>query len=455
MAFESAIGYVLVLLLWLISIKRDGGLGVGVRFMYGVNLFMFFLLGPLLGAIFDQTENFRFTINPIGPAINIALLAMLFYIVAAYWLAPVVFLRRSVIPHVWFDAMQSPDRLKTEEFVAWFLIFTGTIISPFAKFLLFIPTIGAVLSQAGFLVDTGMLMLLIQSRFSGKTKGLILASALYIFKYFVFAAVSGHAGWLFINGIIIISIWQFAIKFQVSRIPGVVAIGLLMFIPVTIWLQGRQVLRTAIEDQASLSTTLWMTLDVFMKPPEESISLIEMYRNRGDYSDLMAATLTHTPIFEPFAMGETYWLTIISVVPRAVWPDKPLIMGGSKTVTRFSGIQFGATTSVAMNYMFEMYVNFGYTGVVLGMTLLGLFLAKMESLCYTIGIRNILFEVLTIHLGWVICIFSDKIYEAVGTSLSAIVLILIVYHIAIWAMKRSKFARHIRSLLGVNGSSGS
>ncbi len=439
MPFESIVGYVIILTFWFVSISRDGGIGIGVRFMYGVNLFLFFLLGPLLGAIFDQhTQDPRFTNVPMGPAINIALIAFLTYITSAYWLAPALFGRKSIIPIEWRSQMRAPSRLKTEKYFGWFFLIVGIAVSPFAKFMLSFPTLGAIISQSVFLADTGLLILCINSRFSKQSKGLLLASVLYVFKCLLFATMSGHAGWLFINGIIIFAIWQFTEQFRISRLPVMFAVALVFFIPATYWLQGRQTLRTAISEDASLSTTVWMTLDVFLTPPETSVSLVKTYRDRGDFSDLMAATLVHTPAVEPFALGESYWQIFVAVVPRAIWPDKPIVMGGNQFVTRFSGVQFGGTTSVAMSYMFEMYVNFGYFGVFFGMTLLGLFLAKIESLTYFS--TNVLFECLAIHLGWVICIFSDKAFEAIMTSLPAIALVWSVYTFGLWLL-RSKFAQ--------------
>src|SRR5690348_7245878 len=37
--------YALVFGLWLVSLRRDGGIGIGFRFLYGLNLALFYLLG--------------------------------------------------------------------------------------------------------------------------------------------------------------------------------------------------------------------------------------------------------------------------------------------------------------------------------------------------------------------------------------------------------------------------
>ena len=52
MSFETYALYIFVFLLWGISIHREGGIGIGFRFLYAIHLTMFFLVGPVLADIF-------------------------------------------------------------------------------------------------------------------------------------------------------------------------------------------------------------------------------------------------------------------------------------------------------------------------------------------------------------------------------------------------------------------
>jgi hypothetical protein len=70
-----------------------------------------------------------------------------------------------------------------------------------------------------------------------------------------------------------------------------------------------------------------------------------------------------------FALGAT--VPVWALIPRAVWPDKPMVGGGGTVITEFTGITFNTATSVGTGQVFEFYVNFGTAGVVIGFMLLG------------------------------------------------------------------------------------
>ena len=80
----------------------------------------------------------------------------------------------------------------------------------------------------------------------------------------------------------------------------------------------------------------------------------------------------------PFARGETLWEAAMALVPRAVWPDKPVTAGSGDMVTRYTGFRFAAGTSVGIGQVMEFYVNFGQLGVVVGFMILGVVLSLID-----------------------------------------------------------------------------
>jgi hypothetical protein len=75
---------------------------------------------------------------------------------------------------------------------------------------------------------------------------------------------------------------------------------------------------------------------------------------------------------------ELLWNATIALVPRAIWPGKPMYAGSSGLVTRFTGIQFARGTSVGIGQIMELYVSFGSFGVFLGFMVLGLLLGYFD-----------------------------------------------------------------------------
>lgn len=81
-----------------------------------------------------------------------------------------------------------------------------------------------------------------------------------------------------------------------------------------------------------------------------------------------------------YAKGETLIDVFIMLVPRALWPSKPLRVGGSARVTQYTGIPFASSTSVGVGQVMEFYINFGTIGVVLGFVLFGCLLAALDEI---------------------------------------------------------------------------
>lgn len=76
--------------------------------------------------------------------------------------------------------------------------------------------------------------------------------------------------------------------------------------------------------------------------------------------------------FTDFARGETLWHSLVAIIPRIIWPDKPAIGGGRGIVSRYTGIMFSEGTSVGVGHVMEFYINFGTAGVVVGFLLMGI-----------------------------------------------------------------------------------
>jgi hypothetical protein len=67
-----------------------------------------------------------------------------------------------------------------------------------------------------------------------------------------------------------------------------------------------------------------------------------------------------------------------TLIPRALWPDKPEIGGGGDLVSRFTGIPFAQGTSVGVGQVLEFYMNFATPGVIVGFFLLGVLLMRLD-----------------------------------------------------------------------------
>lgn len=80
-----------------------------------------------------------------------------------------------------------------------------------------------------------------------------------------------------------------------------------------------------------------------------------------------------------YAHGETLWFALIALVPRAVWPGKPVVGGGGDIVSKYTGITFAEGTSVGVGQVMEFFINFGTFGVVIGFLAFGAAIRQFDS----------------------------------------------------------------------------
>ena len=90
--------------------------------------------------------------------------------------------------------------------------------------------------------------------------------------------------------------------------------------------------------------------------------------------------MNYVPRVEPYAYGESIWLSLAAVaIPRFLWPDKPEA-GGHYNLARFVGIKQKLSYSMNIGPFGEGYGNFGSVGgvgfVFLYAILLAFFLHK-------------------------------------------------------------------------------
>jgi hypothetical protein len=84
----------------------------------------------------------------------------------------------------------------------------------------------------------------------------------------------------------------------------------------------------------------------------------------------------------PYARGATLWDAMLGFVPRALWPDKPVVAGSGDLVSTYTGFVFGSETAVGIGQVLECYVNFGTLGVIVGFILIGAAIVVVDRSAY-------------------------------------------------------------------------
>ena len=124
------------------------------------------------------------------------------------------------------------------------------------------------------------------------------------------------------------------------------------------------------ELSATFSAAEWFT-----PGKQEHLDAIDVRLNQNYYVGLAIQRLG---VSQEYARGSTVVESVLALVPRAIWTDKPIFAGSTNLVSQYTGIRFNTFTSVGVGQVLELYINFGRAGVLLGFALLGTALSILD-----------------------------------------------------------------------------
>lgn len=78
--------------------------------------------------------------------------------------------------------------------------------------------------------------------------------------------------------------------------------------------------------------------------------------------------------------GKTVVQGFQAMIPRILWPGKPVFAGSGNIVMEMTGFYVGKGTSYGVGNVLEFYINFGMPSLVVGFMLLGWILGKLDYL---------------------------------------------------------------------------
>jgi hypothetical protein len=108
---------------------------------------------------------------------------------------------------------------------------------------------------------------------------------------------------------------------------------------------------------------------------------IQATSQRADGLGILSVIVHDCPSRVPYQGGWTLGYIALSYVPRVVWADKPNMTTG-KWVTANFGSGPDSNSLTAPTWIGELYFNFGWLGIVIGMLLMGALMRALHELLY-------------------------------------------------------------------------
>jgi len=192
------------------------------------------------------------------------------------------------------------------------------------------------------------------------------------------------AGFLGYGAVAVLIILIFVSSLVRSPVKAILAGALVVYLGLSVYvsyMRDRDEIRATVwgeqsfEDRFDRISKTATTLEWFDPGDFKHLQRID---GRLNQNFLVGAAVYQLGQTQNFARGETLWDALLALIPRAIWPEKPITAGSGNLVSRYTGIDFAEGTSVGVGQVMEFYLNFGTPGVVIGFIVMGVFVTAFD-----------------------------------------------------------------------------
>jgi hypothetical protein len=182
--------------------------------------------------------------------------------------------------------------------------------------------------------------------------------------------------------VIVLSILAISTKSNWRVVAGIVAGAVLAFNLFLSYFQNRDDIREAVWGGATIEeridATMGIARDLEWFDPSNEVHLfaLDQRLNQNYFVGLSAMRIEQGQV--DYVYGRSLWEGLMALVPRAVWPDKPVFGGSPAIVSEMTGLTLSDSSSFGVGNVMEFYVNFGFAGVVIGFLVLGLAIGWLD-----------------------------------------------------------------------------
>lgn len=265
---------------------------------------------------------------------------------------------------------------------AMFCLYGGWIFTFGLSFLRNIPSLGAAIDKGGAI---WMLGIVIGIR-AAVSRGDWLAAGAWFVALLVYPIVIlvlggflsyGSSAVIIVLSVLVVSAasrWKVVLCAIVATV-----VGLNVFVN---YFAHRAALRAVVWHGAPIEERIDATLQIFRdfelldSGNEEHMKALDTRLNQNFFVGLAATRIEAGSV--EYLYGQSLWEGVLALVPRAVWPEKPVVAGSGRLVPDMTGLPLSETTSWGVGNVMELEINFGLTGIVVGFFLIGFVLQTLD-----------------------------------------------------------------------------
>jgi hypothetical protein len=272
-----------------------------------------------------------------------------------------------------------------------FCLIGGSIFTYGLGSLRSVPTLAAVVENGGGIWILGVMLGLQAALYRGDHKWTLFWLAALAVYPITGLLLSGFLSYAARAGIIVFcrlivssqSSWRVIVGISLATV-----LGLTLFVN---YFATRDTIRDAVWGGAALEERIdavrgVFTLELFDPMSGNHLKALDERLNQNFFVGLAAQRIEEGQV--NYLYGRSVWEALISVIPRALWPDKPVFGGSPKIVSEMTGLELSPTTAFGVGQVMEFQINFGTLGLVAGFLLLGWSLGTLDRKAAAAEIRG-------------------------------------------------------------------
>jgi hypothetical protein len=265
----------------------------------------------------------------------------------------------------------------------WFCVVGGFMFTYGFSFLRDLPSIGAAIEKGGAVWMVGVLLGLRSAVERSDVKRACIWLAVLMVYPTLMLLFGGFLSYGSSAIIIVLSALVVSTRSQ-WRVWAVACCGI--FVGLTIFVNyfgHRDEIRRAVWGGAALEDRVSVVADAFSTTFEwfdptniEHLISLDKRLNQNYFAGLAATRIQEGRV--DYLYGRSIWEAALSLVPRILWPDKPVFAGSPAIVSEMTGLHLSTTTSFGVGNVMELQVNFGLPGLVIGFCAFGWLLGMLD-----------------------------------------------------------------------------
>jgi hypothetical protein len=245
-----------------------------------------------------------------------------------------------------------------------------------------IPSFGALVEKAGAVWMLGVMLGLRDAVGRGDAKWIAAwATALSIYPVLMLV-LGGFMSYGATAIIIVVSALAITTRSHWRVIAGTLIAGFLAFHVFLSYFEHRDQIRAAVWEEASMEERLEASLSMvadfklFDSANLKQLTSLDERLNQNHFAGLAATRIEYGQV--DYLYGRSLWEGLIALVPRAIWPEKPVQAGSATIVSEMTGLVLSDTTSFGVGNVMEFQINFGLPGVIAGFIVLGWAIGSLD-----------------------------------------------------------------------------